>query len=177
MRRQYSAPSVHLAKDILASGRTVEVVFDRNTGEIVVWVFITEHPLFLRSARLPMHSFPLFGRPLSERIRSTVQELDDALSQGHEDEEIVSVREAAEAALYHGGPREEGANYVRQEPPLVLRIPPDPPPAPRAPASASVGVREGSSRIPRRAPERGVKEGREVQPPPDRPPPVSPPSE
>lgn len=52
-----------------------------------------------------------------------------------------------------------------------------PPPAPRAPARAGVGIREGSSRIPRRAPTRGDHEGVQVQPPPERGPPDDPPSE
>jgi hypothetical protein len=74
---------------------------------------------------LSVQSFPLFGKPLARRIREAVIKLDRPAEETGPDE----VEQAVEAALFHGGPTEEGASSVRREPPLVPRPPPPPPPA------------------------------------------------
>jgi len=163
MRRHYSEPMIPMAEDKLASGRGVRTTFDRNTGEVLVEVYDLAHRLTHLSKRVPLYGFPLFGRPLSTRIRSAVEELDAKLglpNNGHEDGEIAAARDAVDVALYHGSPLEECAGgYFRQYAPLIHRAPPPVPPAPR------------------RAAESGVREGREVQMPPLRQPPDDPPSE
>ncbi len=107
----------------LPSGRTVTI--DR-TGNDEVVIQVSQGSV-TRSTTLPVKSFPLFGRPLVQRIREAVILLDRCPpDEGAPDE----VERAAEQALFHGGIIEETAHSTRREPPLVSPPLPPPPPAP-----------------------------------------------
>ena len=115
-----------LAEDTLPSGRHVCVRFEGGELLVEVWDNLAALEMdrqVVRTSRWP------FAKPLSERIREAVQRLDAAFDQP--DDPHAALRQAAHDALYAGGPREEWRGGERQEPPLIFRPPPDPPPAPR----------------------------------------------
>ena len=80
------------------------------------------------SRTLPVKSFPFFGRPLAQRIREAIIQLD---TPPPDESGSNIVEEAVMAALFSGGPVEEGPYTTRREPPLVSRRPPPPPPPPK----------------------------------------------
>lgn len=109
--------SQRLLQDVLPSGRRVEI--DRMGDSVLVRVGSAV-------AVVPVRGFPLFGRPLSERIREAVVRLD--ASEDGDGIEHDEVQAAARDALHRGGKLEEYGSSVRRKPPLVFRPPPDPPP-------------------------------------------------
>lgn len=115
-----------LERGTLRSGLLVETEFDRDDQEVIVSVG-KDDVNFSRS--VPLRSFPLFGKPLPERIRNAIVELEAYwLDRGRTREGTLGeAKEAAHTALHAGGPVTEGRYSIRQEPPLIMRMPPDPP--------------------------------------------------
>lgn len=123
--RHHGDVDVHPLKTVLRedlpSGRIVHI--DRKDDNHVVvrvggvdgWAAVT----------LPVRSFPFFGKTLAQRIREAIIKLDVPIEMGQGPD---VVEQAVEAALFHGGPLHEGANYAHREPPLIRRMPPSPPP-------------------------------------------------
>lgn len=115
-----------VARETLASGRQVHI--DRMTdaqGKVVVVVRVGGDAGW-QTKTLAAWWFPFFGKPLAERIRAAIIELDNPIETEEEQDEVA---QAVEVALFHGGPLQEGMRASRQEPPLIMREPPDPPPA------------------------------------------------
>lgn len=117
---------ITLERGTLRSGLLVETEFDRDDQEVIVSVG-KDDVNFSRS--VPIRGFPLFGRPLPERIRNAILELeaywqDRGRSRAGAEGQA---KEAAHTALYAGGPVTEGRYSIRSEPPLIFRFPPDPP--------------------------------------------------
>lgn len=140
-----------LTEGVLQSGRCVQVDYDKADDTITVEVVELDKALIARSRTIPVRSRTLFRRSLVERIRRAIIECDEEIEASMRSAFGLEQKlaDAAWLALYYP------PGY--QLPPLA-RPPTDPAP----PAY-------------RRAPERGIPAGPQVQPPPRRPPPTDPP--
>lgn len=145
-----------LVEGVLESRRCVKVSHEEIDDTITIEVVECDRLIIGRSRTIPVHQggwLFFFGRPLVERIRQAVIECDEEIEASKQPPSGPNKKlvDAAYAALYHS----PGGDYPQgyQPPPLV---------------------RLTSTRRPA---ERGVHEGRQVQPPPLVGPPTDPPSE
>lgn len=117
---------VPLESGMLQSGLLVKTEFDPDDLEVIVSVG-KDDVHFSRS--VPIHGFPILGRPLAWRIRCAIMELDAYwLDNAHGRAGAEGqAQEAAHTALFAGGPVREGKYYTQQDPPLIMQWPDDPP--------------------------------------------------
>jgi hypothetical protein len=112
-----------VARETLASGRLVHI--DQQVdglGKVSVIIRVGGDAGWA-TRTLPVWSFPFFGKPLARRIREAIILLDCPIETEEEQDEVVR---AAEVALFHSGPLDEGMHSSRQEAPLIA-MPDDPP--------------------------------------------------
>lgn len=119
---------MRLLAEQIDSGHDVIVDLDEMKGKVKVTVRRADAQPGVAERTIPAMSWPIFGRPLHVRLRKTIIALVAEVDQPAKPDSLNDwFREEARRAIFESGRTYESPYGTYQEPPLVARVPTDPP--------------------------------------------------